>query len=177
MLLVQTNKIVSDFVCLRGLYVHFFRLCWWPAGTGAIIISPTRELSLQTYGTLKELLKYHCHTFGLVMGGTNRQEEAKKLTRGVNILVATTGRLLDHLQVSIALVFQLTPASGCWRFIVYLLRMLDLMESVFFCPFQNTPEFMYKNLQCLVIDEADRLLDQGFEEEMKQIIRLLPSML
>ena len=34
---------------------------------------------------------------------------------------------------------------------------------------------MYKNLQCLVIDEADRILDVGFEEEMKQIIRLLPS--
>jgi len=34
---------------------------------------------------------------------------------------------------------------------------------------------MYKNLQCLVIDEADRILDIGFEEEMKQIIRLLPS--
>jgi len=69
------------------------------AGTGAIIISPTRELSMQTFGVLKELLTYHSHTFGLVMGGTNRQEEAKKLSRGINILVATPGRLLDHLQV------------------------------------------------------------------------------
>jgi len=34
---------------------------------------------------------------------------------------------------------------------------------------------LYKNLQCLVIDEADRILDIGFEEEMKQIIQLLPS--
>lgn len=34
---------------------------------------------------------------------------------------------------------------------------------------------MFKNLQCLIIDEADRILDVGFEEEMKQIIRLLPS--
>ena len=33
------------------------------------------------------------------MGGTNRQEEAKKLANGINILVATPGRLLDHLQV------------------------------------------------------------------------------
>jgi len=69
------------------------------SGTGAIIISPTRELSMQTFGVLKELLTYHSHTFGLVMGGTNRQEEAKKLSRGINILVATPGRLLDHLQV------------------------------------------------------------------------------
>jgi len=34
---------------------------------------------------------------------------------------------------------------------------------------------MYKNLQCLVIDEADRILDQGFELEMQQIVKLLPS--
>jgi superfamily II DNA/RNA helicase len=53
------------------------------------------------------------------------------------VLVATPGRLLDHLQ--------------------------------------NTPDFLYKNLQCLVIDEADRILDIGFEEELKQIINLLPS--
>ena len=34
---------------------------------------------------------------------------------------------------------------------------------------------MYKNLQCLIIDEADRILEIGFEEEMKQIMKLLPS--
>ncbi|XP_052808283.1 uncharacterized protein LOC128237104 isoform X2 [Mya arenaria] len=106
-------------------------------GTGVIIISPTRELSMQTFGVVKELLKHHCHTYGLIMGGTNRQEEAKKLVKGVNIMVATPGRLLDHLQ--------------------------------------NTADFMYKNLQCLIIDEADRILDIGFEEEMKQIIKLLPK--
>ena len=70
------------------------------AGTGVIVISPTRELSLQTYGVAKELLKYHHHTLGLVMGGANRKTEAEKLCKGVNILIATPGRLLDHLQVS-----------------------------------------------------------------------------
>jgi ATP-dependent RNA helicase DDX18/HAS1 len=55
---------------------------------------------MQTFGVLKELLKYHCHTFGLIMGGTSRQDEAKKLAKGVNFLVATPGRLLDHLQVT-----------------------------------------------------------------------------
>lgn len=34
---------------------------------------------------------------------------------------------------------------------------------------------MFKNLQCLVVDEADRILDIGFEEEMKQIVKILPS--
>jgi hypothetical protein len=36
-------------------------------------------------------------------------------------------------------------------------------------------DFLYKNLQCLIIDEADRILDVGFEEEMKKIIKLLPK--
>ena len=34
---------------------------------------------------------------------------------------------------------------------------------------------MYQNLQCLIIDEADRILEIGFEEEMKQIVKILPS--
>jgi len=106
-------------------------------GVGCIVLSPTRELSMQTFGVLQELMKYHHHTYGLVMGGANRQTEAMKLSRGINILVATPGRLLDHLQ--------------------------------------NTPDFLYKNLQCLVIDEADRILDIGFEEELKQIVNLLPK--
>jgi ATP-dependent RNA helicase DDX18/HAS1 len=71
------------------------------------------------------------------MGGANRNSEAQKLVKGINILVATPGRLLDHLQ--------------------------------------NTKDFLYKNLQCLIIDEADRILDVGFEEEMKKIIKLLPK--
>uniref|UniRef100_A0A6I8P4K6 ATP-dependent RNA helicase n=1 Tax=Ornithorhynchus anatinus TaxID=9258 RepID=A0A6I8P4K6_ORNAN len=105
-------------------------------GTGVVILSPTRELAMQTFGVLKELMTHHVHTYGLVMGGSNRSAEAQKLANGVNLVVATPGRLLDHMQ--------------------------------------NTPGFMFKNLQCLVIDEADRILEVGFEEEMKQIIKLLP---
>ncbi|XP_070770705.1 ATP-dependent RNA helicase DDX18 [Enoplosus armatus] len=106
-------------------------------GTGVVILSPTRELAMQTYGVMKELMVHHVHTYGLIMGGSNRSAEAQRLANGVNILVATPGRLLDHLQ--------------------------------------NTPGFMYKNLQCLIIDEADRILEVGFEEELKQIIKLLPK--
>lgn len=43
-------------------------------------------------------------------------------------------------------------------------------------PLQSTNGFVYKNLQALVIDEADRCLEIGFEEEMKQIVRILPCM-
>ena len=68
-------------------------------GTGIIIISPTRELSLQTFGVVRDLLQHHQQTFGIVMGGANRKQEAERLQRGVNLVVATPGRLLDHLQV------------------------------------------------------------------------------
>ena len=108
-------------------------------GTGAIIISPTRELSLQIYGVLRDLIDHsgHFQTHGLVMGGANRKAEADKLIKGINILVSTPGRLLDHLQ--------------------------------------NTRGFHYQRLQMLVIDEADRILEQGFEEDMHQIIKCLPN--
>jgi len=115
-----------------------FKLRFLPRnGTGVLMISPTRELAMQTFGVLRELLKHHSYTYGLIMGGANRASEAQKLGKGINILVATPGRLLDHLQ--------------------------------------NTKDFVYKNLQCFIIDEADRILDVGFEEEMRKIIKLLPK--
>lgn len=106
-------------------------------GTGVIIISPTRELALQIFGVARELMAHHSQTFGIVIGGANRRQEAEKLVKGVNLLIATPGRLLDHLQ--------------------------------------NTPGFVFRNLRTLVIDEADRILEIGFEEEMKQIIKVLPQ--
>lgn len=107
-------------------------------GTGSIIISPTRELSLQIYGVLRDLIEHGMlpQTHGLVMGGANRKAEADKLVKGVNILVSTPGRLLDHLM--------------------------------------NTKGFNFQRLQILVVDEADRILEQGFEEDMHQIIKHLP---
>ena len=68
-------------------------------GTGVVIISPTRELALQIFGVAKELMEGHSQTFGVLMGGANRKAEADKLAKGVNLIVATPGRLLDHLQV------------------------------------------------------------------------------
>ena len=80
------------------MYVYLIWILY--SGTGVIIISPTRELSLQTYGVARDLLKYHSHTFGIVIGGANRKGEAERLQKGVNLVIATPGRLLDHLQVS-----------------------------------------------------------------------------
>lgn len=45
-----------------------------------------------------ELLKYHSQTLGLVIGGSARKVEAEHISKGINLLVATPGRLLDHLQ-------------------------------------------------------------------------------
>lgn len=106
-------------------------------GTGAIIISPTRELAMQTFNVLKKMMKNHSQTYGLFIGGANKGDEAANLAKGVNIVVATPGRLLDHLR--------------------------------------NTNNFNYSKLKCLVIDEADKILDIGFEEDMKEILKLLPE--
>ena len=106
-------------------------------GTGAIVISPTRELALQIFGVAKEIMAHQSQTMGIVMGGANRKAEADKLQKGVNLIIATPGRLLDHLQ--------------------------------------NTKGFVFSNLKTLIIDEADRILEIGFEDEMRQIVKILPS--
>lgn len=54
-------------------------------------------------------------------------------------------------------------------------RLLFLSPSVVRHRAQNTRGFLFRNMQMLVIDEADRILEQGFEEEMHQIIKLLPK--
>ncbi|MFM7859420.1 MAG: DEAD/DEAH box helicase, partial [Flammeovirgaceae bacterium] len=66
-------------------------------GVGVIVLTPTRELALQLFNIAKDLLVYHKKTCALVMGGANRKVEQEKLRKGVNLLVATPGRLLDHL--------------------------------------------------------------------------------
>ena len=50
------------------------------------------------YSDLTEVAQFLPQKHGLVTGGANRRAEAEQLERGVNILVATPGRLLDHLQ-------------------------------------------------------------------------------
>ncbi|EJD55490.1 DEAD-domain-containing protein [Auricularia subglabra TFB-10046 SS5] len=106
-------------------------------GTGIIVISPTRELALQIFGVAKELMAHHTQTYGILMGGANKKAEAEKLEKGVNLVIATPGRLMDHLQ--------------------------------------DTKGFVFRNLKALVIDEADRILEVGFEEQMKKIIAILPN--
>ena len=106
-------------------------------GTGVMVLSPTRELALQIYNVAQQLTKKHSQTHGLIIGGANRRVEAEKLVKGVNLLVATPGRLLDHMQ--------------------------------------NTKGFTFSSLKIFCMDEADRMLDIGFEEEMRTIVRMIPK--
>lgn len=108
-------------------------------GTGAIVIAPTRELAMQIYGVLHELCTHgkFSQTHGLIMGGSNRRTEAERLIKGVNIIICTPGRLLDHLQ--------------------------------------NTKGFLFRNLLAFCMDEADRILEDGFEDDLRAILKLLPK--
>ncbi|RUO77771.1 DEAD/DEAH box helicase [Idiomarina seosinensis] len=101
-----------------------------------LILTPTRELAAQvgesvaTYGAGLPL------NYAVVFGGVKINPQMMKLRKGVDILVATPGRLLDLYQ-------------------------------------QNAIRF--PQLETLVLDEADRMLDMGFINDIKKIIKLLPA--
>ncbi|KAI1189972.1 ATP-dependent RNA helicase DBP4 [Nemania serpens] len=65
-------------------------------GLGALIISPTRELAVQTFQVLTKIGRFHSFSAGLVIGGKSLKEEAERLGR-MSILVCTPGRMLQHL--------------------------------------------------------------------------------
>ncbi|OWR49214.1 putative DEAD box ATP-dependent RNA helicase [Danaus plexippus plexippus] len=107
-------------------------------GTLAIIVSPTRELAIQTFAVLQEIITHHeLMTSLLVIGGENRKKQSSELSKGIHIVVATPGRLYDHMR---------------------------------------TKEFDYSSVKCLVLDEADKIFQFGFEEDIKQIVNRLPNL-
>ncbi|KAK7281341.1 hypothetical protein RIF29_09232 [Crotalaria pallida] len=75
-------------------------------GTFALVLVPTRELCLQVYEILLKLLhRFHWIVPGYVMGGENRSKEKARLRKGISILIATPGRLLDHLKNTSSFVY------------------------------------------------------------------------
>ncbi|CAG4945199.1 unnamed protein product [Colias eurytheme] len=105
--------------------------------TRCIIVSPTRELAIQTNTVLQDLISFHDGmTSALVIGGESRKGQSNLLAQDVHVVVATPGRLFDHMR---------------------------------------TKEFNYKHVCCLVLDEADKIFQYGFEEDLKQIINRLPK--
>lgn len=109
-----------------------------PCGLEVLILTPTRELALQLYSLAKELLRDNGTICNKIIGGANRKQEAQRLITGeVRLIVATPGRLLDHMV--------------------------------------NTKKFDYSHIKMLVIDEADKILKIGFEQELREIIKKIPK--
>lgn len=80
---------------------RLYLLKWGPLdGLGAVVISPTRELAVQTFNQLRDIGKYHSFSAGLIIGGKPLKEEQDRLSR-MNILIATPGRLLQHLDSTV----------------------------------------------------------------------------
>lgn len=117
-------------------------------GTLAVVIVPTRELARQIHDILTSLLNMslsssdngeaklkHWIVPGLLIGGEKRKAEKSRLRKGVTVLIATPGRLLDHLQ--------------------------------------STKSFVADQCRWLVLDEADKLLELGFENKILEILDLL----
>ncbi|ALC49909.1 CG8611 [Drosophila busckii] len=105
-------------------------------GILALIVVPTHELALQTLELFNKLLKpFNWIVPGAFVGGEKRKNEKVRLRRGINVLLGTPGRLVDHLL--------------------------------------HTESFKLNKLQFLVIDEADRMLELGYERDVKQLVEAI----
>lgn len=100
-------------------------------GLQALIVVPTRELAVQVNNEISKFAKYTKIKSVAIYGGQNISFQLKLLRRGVNIVVATPGRLIDHIK-----------------------QQSIVLESV----------------KYVVLDEADRMLDMGFVDDIKFIL-------
>lgn len=101
-----------------------------------LILAPTRELAAQIGDSIRAYGRYTGLRHTVIYGGVGQHAQVRNLQRGVDIIVATPGRLIDLQQ------------QGC----------VDL-----------------RRVECLVLDEADRMLDMGFLPDMHRIIARLPQ--
>ncbi|KAM5135258.1 putative ATP-dependent RNA helicase DDX27 [Mantella aurantiaca] len=102
--------------------------------TRVLVLVPTRELGIQVHTVTKQLAQFTEVTCCLTVGGLDVKSQEAALRAGPDVLIATPGRLIDHLH--------------------------------------NCPSFSLDAIEVLILDEADRMLDEYFEEQMKEIIRL-----
>lgn len=106
------------------------------SGLFAIILAPTRELSKQISVVLENILRAtNWIVSGTVIGGEKKKSEKARVRKGLNILVATPGRLVDHLE--------------------------------------HTEALDVGNVRWLVLDEGDRLMELGFENDIQKIVGAL----
>lgn len=101
--------------------------------TRVLVLLPTRELAVQVFQVTKQLAQFTNIDVTLAAGGLDVKVQEAALRQGPDIVIATPGRLIDHLQ--------------------------------------NAPSFNLKNIEILILDEADRMLDEYFAEQMKEIIK------
>ena len=102
----------------------------------SLILTPTRELALQISESFKVYGKHTGLKNAVVFGGVSQRAQTMKLREGVDILIATPGRLLDLI---------------------------------------NQRYISLNTIKLFVLDEADRMLDMGFINDVKKIIEKLPS--
>jgi ATP-dependent RNA helicase RhlE len=107
-----------------------------PRGCRVLVLAPTRELAAQIAESFETYGRHFRLSVTVVVGGVKPSPQIRALSRGVDVLVATPGRLNDHLD------------TGAAR--------LDGAEI-------------------LVLDEADHMLDLGFLEPIKRILRRMPK--
>ncbi|KMY67184.1 RNA helicase [Desulfocarbo indianensis] len=107
-----------------------------PGKPCCLVISPTRELALQIMQDAESIGRHCGFSMVAVFGGVDYRKQADALKRGVDIVVATPGRLIDYAKQGV---------------------------------------FDPKNISYLVVDEADRLFDMGFVQDLRWILRRLPN--
>ncbi len=120
--IAQTGTGKTAAFCLPVLHkLHTENKKTTPKGSNVLILTPTRELAIQIHENLMEYGSYLKKFFAVVYGGVSQGKQVQKMKRGVHVLVATPGRLLDlieqgHIDLSKVETFVLDEAD----------RMLDM---------------------------------------------------
>jgi len=102
----------------------------------ALVLTPTRELAAQVAESIKTYGKHMSYTSTVIFGGVGINPQLATIRKGVDIVIATPGRLLD-----------IAGQKG-----------ID-----------------FSALECLILDEADRMLDMGFIHDIKKLMKLMPQ--
>jgi len=104
--------------------------------TKALILTPTRELAAQVAESVELYGKHLPFKSAVIFGGVKINPQITKLRKGVDIIIATPGRLLDHMS-------------------------------------QKTVDL--RHIDFLILDEADRMLDMGFINDIKKVLAVMPK--